>query len=138
MKIQIALGCALGAALMLSGCSTVENLGTAFNVAAGFTVTQSELDAARAGYDGLFLVPVSNYRNLGFCAAGTKATLAKPCADKSTTLKLAAADAVVNAAFSNVQSMISSGNNTGISAAYGALQQAISSAEQLAATYGVK
>jgi ribosomal protein S18 len=45
---------------------------------------------------------------------------------------------VVQAAFSNVQSLITSGNTTGLSAAYQSLQDAIKAAEQIAAINGVK
>ena len=125
----------LALALALGGCSTISN---AFKVAQGVTITQNEVDGARSGYDALFLVPLATYRNLGFCAAGAKATVAKPCADRGIVNKLAASDAIVKVEFDTVQHMIDTGDNTGMSAAYEALLSSIQAAEQIAAANGVK
>ncbi len=45
--------------------------------------------------------------------------------------KLRAADAAVQTAFNSVQGLIASGNNTGLSAAYTTLQDAITAAEAI-------
>ena len=133
---KIAIVAALASSL--AGCATIDELKSAIAGAEAFTVTQKALDDAREGYNATFLVSAANYRKLGYCASGTKATLAKPCADRATVAKLQAADAVVNVAFNNLQSMITSGNNTGLAASYSTLQYAIQTAEQIAAAAGVK
>ena len=122
----------------LCGCAAIQEFKDGIAAAEGYTITQTTLDDARTAYNAAFLVPAANYRNLGFCAAGAKATLAKPCADKPTVDKLKAADAVVSVAFDNVQAMITSGNNSGLAASYSTLQYAIQTAEQIAAAAGVK
>ena len=122
----------------LCGCAAIQEFKDGIAAAEGYTITQKALDDAREGYNATFLVSAANYRKLGYCASGTKATLAKPCADRATVAKLQAADAVVNVAFNNLQSMITSGNNTGLAASYSTLQYAIQTAEQIAAAAGVK
>lgn len=117
-------------ALSLAGCA-------ATNAALGFTVTQTELDAARNSYDGLFLAPAAHYRSLPLCLS-SQTLVRNQCRDHAITVKLQAADADVAAQFDVVQAMISSGNNTGIVGAYNTLQIAVKTAESLIATYGIK
>lgn len=119
--------------LTLSGCFLTD----AINTLEATTITQSTYDEVHQGYVAAFLVPAKNYRNLGYCATGTKPTLAKPCADRVVVEKLQNADAAVNAAFISVQGMIASGDNTGLSAAYKGLQDVIAAAEGIAAANGV-
>lgn len=102
------------------------------------TSAQNNLDVARAGYDAAFLTPAKNYRQLGFCATGTAATLAKPCADRAIVTKLVAQDTTVAKAFADYQAQITSGNTIGANAAFQTLQIAISTAEATAANLGVK
>lgn len=103
-----------------------------------FTVTQNELDATRAAYDAAALTPAAAYRQLGYCATGTVATLAKPCADRALVAKFQAADAAVEAELNAVQGMITAGNATGLSAAYTTLLGLVSTAEGVATSFGVK
>lgn len=99
---------------------------------------QNSLDAARTGYDAAFLTPAAHYRQLGYCATGTVATLAAPCADRAAVAKLQAQDAIVEQAFSSLQNQINSGNTAGANAAFASLQIAISTAEATATNLGVK
>jgi hypothetical protein len=105
---------------------------------AACNVSQQNVDAARAAYDAAFLTPAAHYRQLGYCASGTVATLAKPCADRAIVAKLRAEDQAVQAAINDLQAQINSGNTTGAMAAFQLLQTAIQTAETTAATLGVK
>lgn len=118
-------------ALPFAGCSTLSTL-------SGTSITQSQVDVARNAYDGAFLAPAARYRQLGYCASGTFATLAKPCASRTVVAQLQAADQTVEAAFVAVQAQINAGNTTGITAAYSTLTTVIAAAENLALTFGVK
>lgn len=129
MKRAILAAAAIACAL--AGCSTLATL-------SGASITQNEVDVARTGYDGAFLTPAARYRQLGYCATGTFATVAKPCASRTVVAQLQAADQTVEGAFNAVQAQIVSGNTTGITAAYSALTTAIAAAESLAVTFGVK
>ena len=112
-------------------------LGLAAVSLAGCNVTQNQIDSARTGYDAAFLTPAAHYRNLGFCATGTAATLAKPCADRAVVAKLVAEDNAVKVALANLQAQVASGNTAGASAAFSVLQTAISVAEASAVNLGV-
>lgn len=94
-------------------------------------VSQAQVDAARAAYDAAFLAPAAHYRQLGYCAKGTAATLAKPCADRTVVAKLQAADAAVASAIANVQSQMLAGQATNL----GVLTAAVAAAESIVATY---
>jgi hypothetical protein len=118
------------AVVLLGGCALLQTL-------EGASVTQSGLDAARAAYDAAFLAPAAHYRQLGFCAAGTAATLIKPCAARAVVAQLAAADKIVETAIAAVQAQITAGNTTGLGASYATLTTAITAAEALAVTLGV-
>ena len=111
----------------LSGCGGLKTL----EAGANFTITQNELDATRTSYDAAFLTPAAHYRQLGFCAPNTPATLAKPCADPAVVAKLRAADKAVAADFTTVQNMINAGQNSGLQAAYNTLLNQIATAEAL-------
>lgn len=91
-------------------------------------VLQNNLDTARAAYDAAFLTPAANYRSLGYCATGTVATLAKPCADRTTVVLLRSENATVINAFNAWQAQIDAGNTVGANAAYTALQTAVAAA----------
>jgi len=114
LKLIGALTVALALAIALSGC-----------------VTQAQVDAAREAYDAAFLTPAAHYRQLGYCAAGTVATLAKPCADRAVVAKLQAADAAVAQAIAYIQAQMIAGQATDL----GVLTAAVASAESLVATY---
>lgn len=125
-------------ATSLGGCGTVATISDQVSAATSFTVTQNELDASVAAYDAAVLTPAANYRNLGFCATGTVATLAKPCADRTIVAKFIAADAAVLKEKKAIQAMITAGNATGLSAAYATLLGLVSTAEGVATSFGVK
>jgi len=126
-----------------AGCGTpgglpaTSTIGSTIAAVAGFTVTQNQLDAARNGYDGAVLAPLATYATLPRCRTGQTITAAVPCHDRALLKKIRAADRVAERAFTNAQAAISSGNNSGISAAWSALQSAIDSAKQLIAIAGV-
>lgn len=101
------------------------------------TVTQAQLDQAETSYTAALTV-MRNYRQLGFCATGTTATLAKPCADRATVAKMVAANAVVQGEFTDLQNAITSGDNTGALSIYTLLQQGIANAKLLQTAVGVK
>lgn len=119
------------ALLGVAGCSTLSTLSSA-------SVTQSQLDATMSAYVGAFLTPAATYRQLGYCATGTSATLAKPCADRAIVAKLQASNAAVQTAFAAVQGIITSGQTSGLVAAYGLLEADITAADSIAATLGVQ
>lgn len=119
------------AVLALGGCSTLGGL-------SDFNITQNEVDTLRSSYDAAFLTPAAHYRQLGYCKAGTSWSLAKPCADRAVVAKLRAADATVANEFNLVQGMITSGQSSGVSAAFTALESAVTSAESLVTTFGVQ
>lgn len=112
------------AAIGLAGCDPTQ-------------ITQSQVDAARSGYDAAFLTPMAKYRNLGFCATGTVATVAKPCASRATVAKLIAADNAVSTAVTSLQAQVTAGNTAGASAALTTLQTAVTAAEAIAAANGL-
>lgn len=131
MKRAIFGAAGIACVLAISGCSTLSTL-------SGTSITQSQVDIARNAYDGAFLAPAARYRQLGYCATGTLASVAKPCASRTVVAQLQAADQTVEGAFNAVQAQITAGNTTGLSAAYSTLTTAIAAAENLAVTFGVK
>lgn len=92
------------------------------------TSLQNNLDTARAAYDAGFLTPAAKYRQLGYCATGTKATAAHPCADRQIVAMLRSENTTVIAAFNAWQAQITAGNTAGANAAYAALQTAVAAA----------
>lgn len=133
MKKYLIVGMLLGTAV-LGGCSA--DIIPQIEAGTSFAVTQNELDATRAAYDAAVLTPAANYRQLGYCASGTSATLAKPCADRALVAKFQAADKAVATEMNAVQSMITAGNATGLTAAYNTLLGLISTAEKVATSFG--
>lgn len=126
------VGALVGAAGLAGCASTVSQI----EAGTSFTVTQNELDAARSAYDAAALTPAANYRALGYCATGTVATLAKPCADRTLVAKFQKADAAVSNEMNTVQGMITAGNATGLTAAYNTLLGLISTAEAVSTSFG--
>lgn len=112
-------------AFSLAGCATVDKIKQAVSGAAGFTVTQQQLDGAVATYDGTSLVAMDKYAALVRCPAGKNFTVALPCHDPKTLKDWRAADKSVAKAFNDTQDMITSGNNTGALAAWNVLQSAL-------------
>ncbi|ENN86091.1 hypothetical protein RHSP_32178 [Rhizobium freirei PRF 81] len=113
-----------------------------------FSINQTTIDKAMSGYDTLFLAPAKNYRALydkNPCLGSDKVTNANGlCAQKVIVQKLQAADQAVETALKSIQDQLNvctaAGQTScsGISAAYDTLKSAISAAEQIAATNGVK
>lgn len=135
MKLLLIAG-ALALAASLAGCGGGSALGT-IEAAATLDISQGDLDTAKAAYDAAFLAPSATYRQLGYCATGTTSTLAKPCASRTFVATLQKDDAAVQAQFATTQNLITTGNNTGLSAAYAEFQTAVTTAEaDLAATKG--
>lgn len=118
-------------AVCLAACGAGSTLGAL----SGFTVTQSQLDAARSSYDAVVLAPAANYRALGYCATGTSATLQKPCADRAIVAKFVAIDKAVAADMNSVQAQITAGANTGVMAAWSDLQTQIAAAKAIVAQF---
>lgn len=122
------------AAGLLAGCAGITNL---YNAATSATITQSTLDAARTSYDGTVLSPSSHYRDLPLCMKG-QTFVANQCRTHSLTVKLQKSDSDVEAAFNGVQAQISSGNTTGIAAAYSVLQITVKAAQSLISDNGIR
>jgi len=135
---KIALA-AFAAGTLLCGCSTLSKL-------QDYTVSQSTVDTVMASYDSAFLAPAKNYADLARsnpCSSGvTNANGA--CGQPVVARKLQDADKVVESALSALQAQLdackAAGQSTctGVGALYSTLKTAISAAESLAATYGVK
>lgn len=122
----------------LAGCASTGGnvLSDTIGAVTSFSISQQTVDAARAGYDGAVLVPMAKYAQWPRCRTGQSITLSNPCHDRSLLKRLRAADKVVAQGFANTQAAIDRGDNVGISAAWNALQTAISSAKQLVALTG--
>lgn len=120
-------------ALSLAGCATLEAAKQAFAVAAGFAVTQNELDGARATYDGTALPALKAYAVLPRCAPGTVISITNRCHDRVLLKRLRNADRAVETAFSATQGQIDAGNTKGAAAAWQTLQTAIAAAKQIIA-----
>lgn len=116
---------ALAVALALGGCLTT-------------TVTQGQLDTVRASYDAAFLTPAAHYRQLGYCRAGTKWTLAKPCADRATVARLRSTDKKLHAAFNNMQVDVMVGDGAATLSDFYLLQTLIENARALIAALPTK
>jgi hypothetical protein len=125
----------IGLLLPLGGCVTT-GAGQVLSAAAGFTVTQNELDGARSTYDGAVLVPLKHYAVLPRCPRGQSISAAAPCHDKALLKKMRGADSAVERAFNSTQAQITSGSNSGALAAWNTLQTAIEAAKSLIATSG--
>lgn len=120
-------------ALSLAGCAAIDNIKSAFSAAGGFTVSQKQLDAARSTYDGTVLVPMAKYATFPRCPAGTTISITNLCHDRALLKQLRAGDKVASTAFDKTQDMITSGNNSGATAAWSSLQTAIESVKALVA-----
>ena len=112
-------------------------LGTAAFALAGClqtTITQGQIDTARASYNAAFLAPAAHYRHLGYCRTGTNWTLAKPCADRTTVATLRATDARLHAAFNTLQTEVTAGGGSTAVSDFTILQSLIDNARALIAT----
>lgn len=125
--------------LLLNGCATQfgERISTAIIAAQNFTITQGQIDSAKNSYDGFVLVPLSKYAALPRCKTGQALTLNNPCHDRKLLKQIREIDKQVAVAFTNIQSRIDSGDNTGASAAYATLMDAIGLAKSLINQTGI-
>lgn len=119
--------------LSLVGCASLNDKIKAIS---GFAITQSQLDAASNTYDGTSLVALNKYATLVRCKTGQTFTLTIPCHDRAILKNWRNVDKSVADGFSNTQTMITSGNNTGAVAAWNTLQNALNAAKQIATSSG--
>lgn len=122
-------------AAVLSGCAGTR-LGDMITAVQGYTITQGQVDTARATYNGTVLAPLHRYAVLPRCGPGKSFSIAVPCHDKAMLKKLSDADLVVAKAFDDTQDMVTSGNNSGSVAAYKSLTTAIDVVKGLLAASG--
>lgn len=122
-------------ALSLTGCAGTrvgDTINDAINTVQGLTITQNQIDGLRNSYNAAFLAPAASYRQLPRCSTG-----AKPCRDPNIVRQLQAIDKSILQNFNAVQNLIDTGNNSGLSAAWSLLQEAVSSAKNYAITVGI-
>lgn len=129
----------LGAALLLTGCSTQfgERISKVVSAVQNFSITQGQVDSARNSYDGFVLAPLAKYSALPRCKFNQKLTLNNPCHDRTLLKQLREADKSVGTAFDKTQASITSGDNTGAVAAYNTLITAIDLAKSLINQTGI-
>lgn len=139
------LGLALLAlALPLGGCVT-DDIGTIFGAVNGVTITQGQIDAARASYIGLYLTPAAHYRCVSFnpdktcnprpiCAAD-QTFIQDQCATRAAVLKIQATTKTLSTALNGLQAQFAAGNSTGLPAALSALQTGITAAAGLISSF---
>ena len=125
-RIFLVLTLALG----LASCAQLQSLQDTLSIASNVTITQNEIDAVRSGYDAGFLAPAAHYRSLPLCLKG-QTFIKNQCRTHKLTVRLQAADDAVFNAFNDVQAMITSGNNSGASAAFQALKSAVQAAKDI-------
>jgi len=131
------------ACFALAGCVT-DGVGTVLGAAAGVTITQGQIDAARSSYIGLYLTPAAHYRCSDItdgkctprpiCQAG-QTFLVDQCATKDAVTKIQGTTKVLSKAINDLQAQFDAGNNTGLYAAYTALQAGITAAAGLVTTF---
>lgn len=129
----------IGLSLLLGGCATQfgERISKVASAVQNFTVTQSQINTARNGYDGLVLAPLNRYASLVRCKFNQKFTLNTPCHDKRLLRQIREIDKQVNTAFDDTQNRISSGDNKGAMAAYNTLINAIDVGKALIGQTGI-
>lgn len=103
----------------------------------GFAVTQSQLDAARNTYDGTSLVALNTYAGLVRCRTGQSFTAQLPCHDRVILKNWRLVDQKVADGINSTQASITAGDNTGATAAWNLLQNALDTAKQIATASGV-
>lgn len=141
------LSCFRGPALLalaciaLAGCSS---LGKTIDAVNGLIITQGQIDGARSSYIALFLTPAAHYRCASIdggkctprqiCRAG-QSFLRDQCATRDAITKIQSTTVALSKGLGDLQAQFNAGNNTGIYAAYSAVQTAITAAAGLVATY---
>lgn len=126
--------------LALGGCAT--DFGTrvteTISAVAKFSITQGQLDTARASYNAAVLAPLRRYALLPRCKTGQSISISNPCHDRWMLKKIRNADKNVENAFADTQLRISNGDATGAVLAYDILTAAIDTAKKLIAQSGVE
>jgi len=125
--------------LSLAGCATQfgERITDTISAVSHFSVTQGQLDTAKAGYDGAVLAPMRRYAALPRCKTGQTISISVPCHDRALLKTIRNADDKIARGFTETQAAINSGDNTGAVLAYDILTAAISSAKELIGKTGV-
>lgn len=108
--------------LLLAGCAG--QLATITN----FSVTQDQVDAARAGYDGAFLAPLRRYALLPRCNPGQD-FIHNGCHDAASLARLRGIDRQIASDFKDVQALMRSGNAPALQAAWTVLTNHIADAK---------
>ena len=117
-------------AIGLGACAQLQSLQDTLSIASNVTITQNEIDTVRSSYDAGFLAPAAHYRSLPLCLKG-QTFIKNQCRTHKLTMRLQAADNAVFNAFNDVQAMITSGDNSGVSAAFRALKSAVQAAKDI-------
>jgi len=127
-------------AFSLAGCATgsLTKIQDTIAAVANFTVTQGQVDTARASYDGAVLASLRRYALLPRCKRGQTISISVPCHDRLMLVKLRNADKIVAAGFKDTQLKINIGDNSGAVLAYDTLMIAIDTAKALIAKSGVE
>ncbi len=126
-------------ALSLAGCATGfgERITDTISAVSHFTVTQGQVDTARASYDGTALASLRRYALLPRCKTGQTISISVPCHDRRLLKTWRNADSKVALGFAETQAAINSGDNTGAVLAYDILKAAIDAAKAIAGKSGV-
>lgn len=135
---HLAVAAALALTVPLGACDTIDELAAKASAVAGYTVTQNQIDTVRASYNGAYLAPAANYRELPKCAPGTSFNLlTNRCRDNGIVRQLQAADRTISEKFTALQAQLDAGNGKGSVSAYTALKEAVSAAVAILTTYKI-
>lgn len=104
---------------------------------AGGTVTQSQVDGVRSGYDGAFLAPLRRYALLPKCTQGQR-PFVDNCHDAETLKRLRSVDAGVAKDFNDIQSAMSGGSVSAMQVAWTTLNNAVASAKATVTDLGLQ
>lgn len=134
---------ALLIALTVTGCvgefgTRIAKIQETVAAVANFTVTQGQVDTARASYDGAVLAPLRRYALLPRCKTGQTISINNPCHDRKLLKQLRETDKLVEKRFIETQMSIDTGDNKGAVAAYDLLMGTIEIAKSLIAKSGVE
>jgi uncharacterized protein YceK len=121
---------------LLTGCAGISSVTQAIEEAAGYTVTQNTVDAARESYVA-FLHPVAYYAGLPMCRSN-QTFLKNQCHDRDLLKKLQGIKNALRDELADVQAQINTGNTKGASAAYATLKSTLANGKNLIAAIGLK
>ncbi len=124
----------LAAALFLANCSAAAQRLEAIT---GATITQSQVDTARNGYDAAVLAPLHRYALLPKCKAG-QTFLVNNCHDAAWLKQIRGVDRTVGRDFDSVQALMKDGNVSALQTAWSILTDAITTAKTQVAQQGLK